>query len=157
VRRVFYCSGSCLPTGGGLWSAACPTAPDTASLSGGLRCRHRMPYNFLWTTCHKYKEKPSRHACAARPTYFQRTCTYLQGAWCQGYHGSARRASRHHSQCMYDVRASTTVNVCKTCGQTATMLLQYNTSTADHSPGTTTVQASRQHGATLLIECGVAG
>jgi hypothetical protein len=85
-RRVSYDSGYYLP----IWRA--PVPPPHA-------------YNFLWTTCHKHKEKPSRHACAARPTYFQR-CAHI-------YKASGVRAIMG----LQDVRAGTTVNACMTCEQ----------------------------------------
>jgi hypothetical protein len=43
---------------------------------------------------------------------------------------------------LQDTRASTAVNPCKTCGHVATIHLQCNSSTINHSPGTTTVQGN---------------
>jgi hypothetical protein len=68
------------PCKGGLRCATCPMAPNLASLPGGLRCRHHMPCDFLWTTGFKHKEKPIRPTYAARHVCSPYTCTCFQGA-----------------------------------------------------------------------------
>jgi hypothetical protein len=50
-------SGSCLPDRNGSGTATCPTALDPASLLEGLRCRHRMLYEFMWTVGLRYITK----------------------------------------------------------------------------------------------------
>jgi hypothetical protein len=97
VRYVSCSSRSCLPTGegsgaprvlrlwilppcrGGIRSTTCPTAPDPASLPGGLRCRHHMPCGFMWDADFKHKEKPSKHVYAARLVCSQHTRVCFKG------------------------------------------------------------------------------
>jgi hypothetical protein len=58
---------------------------------------------------------------------------------------------------LQDIRAGSTVNACKTCGYTTTVLLQCSPSTIDHSHGTATVPddlTARSHAAD---ECDMAG
>jgi hypothetical protein len=111
-RRVSYSSGSCLLVvegsgvshviqlrimplcNGGLCSVACFMAPDPAFLPGGLRCRHRMPCDFLWTVGLRYINK----GLASLPMQLG-TRAYSICAWRQSHHGSERCVDmwRHHN------------------------------------------------------------
>jgi hypothetical protein len=105
VRRVFYCSGFCLPTGGGLWSAACPMTPDTTSLSGGLRCRHRMPTIFCGPRVINIKKSLAGMPVQQGPPIFNARAHIYKVPGVRAIMG------------LQDVRAGTTVNACMTCEQ----------------------------------------
>jgi hypothetical protein len=133
----------------GSGTAMCPMAPDLASrlrwalmLSralwlrtsppsrGGIRHCH-VSHGSLWTVSFKYKEKPSRPACTARHACSQRTRTRYKGASRQCHHAPARRAGRQCSQYLQGVWTVTY--------SAATIRLQCNVDTMDHSSGTATV------------------
>jgi hypothetical protein len=62
----------------GFGATACPMAPDSTSLSRGVRRCH-VSYSFMWTVCLKHKEKPSWPANVVRLTCFQSMHTCFQG------------------------------------------------------------------------------
>jgi hypothetical protein len=97
---------------------------------GGIQRCH-VSHGSLWTVSFKYKEKPSRSACAARHTCSQRTRTRYKGASRQGHNASARRAGSQCSQYLQGVRRVTY--------SAATIQLQCNAGTMDHSPVTATM------------------
>jgi hypothetical protein len=95
------------PYRGGLRSAACPMALDPASLSRGLRCRHHMPYGFLWAAGLQHKEKPMQ-----------------LGLHVSNAHAHVLKAFEVRAiMGLKDVRTGNTFNVCKTCGHVAIVWL----------------------------------
>jgi hypothetical protein len=58
---------------------------------------------------------------------------------------------------LQDVQTDNVVNTCKVCRQASTVRLQYNASTMTTRMAPLQCQMTRQHDATLLTECSVAG
>jgi hypothetical protein len=129
VCHVSYSSGSCLPTGegsrapcvlqlqilppygGGLWSTTCPTAPDSASLLGGLRCRHCMPCNFLWTVGLRYIKRGLDSLPKQIGSRVSKPRAHVP------YASNARAIMG-----LQDVQIGDVIITCKMCGQAATVL-----------------------------------
>jgi hypothetical protein len=109
--HVSYSSRPRLPVEVGFGAATCPTGLCATSL--------------------KHKEKPSKPACAARHAYSQHTRARFQGASHQGHHTPAIRTVRKCNQYLQGVRTD--------IYSAATVQLQCDASTMDHSPGTATV------------------
>jgi hypothetical protein len=128
---------------GGLRCAVCHTAPDPASLHGGL-----------WAAM--------RHVVLCGP---RASCMKKSLAGLLMWRGLPVPNARAHISKVPDVRAiigqqdvwaGSTVHACKMCGQMATVWLQCSASTVGHSPGTVTVpgnQTSRCHAADR-VRCG---
>jgi hypothetical protein len=157
-------SGPRLSAEVGSGTATCPMALDLASWLrwapslpcvlclrtsppswGGLRRCH-VSHDSLRATSFKHKEKPNKPACAARHACSQHTRARFHGVSCQGHHALARRESRQCCQYPQDVW---------TCiYSVATIRLQRD---AALWTAPLQCQVTRQHDATLLTECSVAG
>jgi hypothetical protein len=102
----------------------------------------------------------SAPSCAARRAC--RQCSqYLQGMWTGIYSAATVQLPCDTIMRLQDVHTESVVNTCKACGHASTVRLQYGYSVTP-SLWTTRLaplqcQVTRQHNATLLIECSVAG
>jgi hypothetical protein len=115
------------------WALALPRVLwlRTSPPGGGGLWRCHVSRGSLCATSFKHKEMPSRPACAARPACSQGTRAHFHGASRQGLHAPARCAGGQCSQYLQGVRIG--------IYNAATVWVQYDTSTLDHSPGTATV------------------
>jgi hypothetical protein len=98
---------------------------------------------FLWATGLKHEEKTSRSDCAAR---------LMSNAHAHVFKVCDVRAIMS----LQDVRTSNIFNAYKTCGQTATMLLQYYVGPVDHSRGTAT-SPDNSTGQCHIVDCAQRG